>query len=331
MAMYTAFLASGHTLAQRQIKAATIRCYLRNAASFIRLFDHDMHRDARYTAGTHAFCTQVQKILTMVERYEKVPNRQEAYTLAMQKALHLRTTDLADKQPDCLVVTLFQWFGVALQGGNRRCEWCQPPSHADVSTFELSPTGEARAFTLADIEFFTSRKRALPLVDALRHPEMAHHVRVTYRWQKNSDHGQKKTYVRNTSNRACDTVGHLLKICARYARLRGMSRTDQPLAIYRAHNGVVRNITSDNVSAQMRDLARTVYDISSAAGLKKFTSHSLRVGACCILWAKGLSGEFIQRALRWRSESWKDYIRDLTVQSEQHNDAMNDTWELPAF
>jgi hypothetical protein len=249
----------------------------------------------------------------------------------MQKELHDQTRKLSKRKPDCLKVALFQWFGAALQGGNRRSEWCQTANHKTVNSFEKNSINEARAFTLGDIQFLSSRKEPIPMEKALLHRHTVYHVVLTYRWQKNNDHGQKKTYARNTKNRACDSVEHFLNICDRYIRLCGASQTDRPLAVYRHSDGTVYHITSDNVAQLMRSLARTVYNITSKTALKLWTSHSLRVGACCILWAMGCSGEFIQRNLRWRSESWKDYIRDLTVQAHQHNAAMAECWDLPTF
>ena len=332
MAMYAVYLASGHTLISRQIKAGSIGRYLHAAAEFLSLFDPQEQRDARFLDRTTTRSPYIQRVLDQVAKFEKVPDRQDAYTIAMQKALYTQTRPLAKAKPDCLKVALFQWFGAALQGGNRRCEWCQTPAQASIDTFELSPTGECRAFTLDDITFFNKKKRPLPLQDALQNFRRAHYVRVTYRWQKNGEHGLSKTYARNTSNRACDSVDHFLHICARYVRLVGMTHTDRPLAIYRAKNGTIRNITSADVASVMRALARDVYHIKNKKDAQRFSTHSLRVGACCILWAKGLSGEFIQRALRWKSESWKDYIRDLTIQSLQHNTAINEQWDsVPVY
>ena len=331
LSMYAVFLASGHTLVYRQIKSKTISLYIAAVATFLRMFDPEPHRDSRHAPYTHTCNHWLKKVYDQVSKFEKVPNRREAYTLAMQKELHNQTLELSKKKPDSKRVALFQWFGVALQGGNRRSEWCQLAQHKNIVSFELSPINQARAFTLGDVQFLTAHKQPIPMSTAIRQRHKVHHVILTYRWQKNMQHGEKKTYARNTKNRACDSVEHLLNICDRYIRLCGPSQTDRPLAVYRQSNGKIYHLTSVDVTIQMRALARTVYKITSKPALQLFTSHSLRVGACCILWAMGLSGEFIQRNLRWRSESWKDYIRDLTIQAHQHNSAMAECWDLPVY
>jgi len=332
LACYAVFLATGHTVAQRQIKASTIRNYLAASASFLQLFAGVPHRDARHDPFSHTTCQPINSVLQHVNKFEKIPDRVEPYTLAMQKALHSRINPTHLPFRDSRQTALFQWFGVALQGGNRRCEWCQLPKHRKLSTFELAPTGESRAFTLSDISFLSARMRAINLTTALRDRDSVQFAVVTYRWQKNGDHGERKTYTRNLSNTACDSVGHLLSICDRYVRLLGPSPpTDKPLAVYATSTGQVLHLTSDDATSLMRSLAKEVYDVTTPHGSRKWTCHSLRVGACCILWAMGHVGEFIQRALRWRSASWKDYIRDLTVQARAHNTAISNSWDLPAF
>ena len=328
MACYTVFLATGHTIYQRQVRATTIEKYVHNAATFVAFFDTHPHRDARKEMQSTNICDPIKKIIDQVKRFEKIPDKREAYTLAMQKELHSRMTSLPK---DCLLVALFQWFGTALQGGNRRYEWCQDRSHRTLDKFELNPCGECMAFTMADIEFMGRTKSKLTTTYALAHRNEVYHARLTYRWQKNLAHGEKKYYTRNKENTACDSVGHLLDICDRSTRLLGVSVTNRPLAVYRDANGSIYHITSTDVEITMQDLAKTVYNITAKAELKKWSCHSLRVGACCILWAKGHSGEFIQRALRWKGETWKDYVRDLLVQSNQHNATMNDVWNLPTF
>ena len=72
-----------------------------------------------------------------------------------------------------------------------------------------------------------------------------------------------------------------------------------------------------------------VYGLTKRSEIQAFSCHSLRVSVCCILYATGYSGEFIQRALRWRSEAWKTYVRDLVVVTIQHNKAMSEADTMP--
>ena len=328
MACYSVFLATGHTIYQRQVRASTIDKYLHAAATFIQFFDKYPHRDSRKEMNTTAICQPIRKVTDQVKRFENITEKREAYTLAMQKELHgqIQGCDI-----DGIDTALFEWFGKALQGGNRRYEWCQSRGRWRHTDFEKNPRGDCMAFTLNDIKFLGRGKTSMTMKYALEHLDEVYYAHVTYRWQKNGEHGLHKIYTRNERNAACDSVEHLLHICARFIRLVGADVTDRPLAIYKDATGTVRNITSDDVKHKMRQLATKVYNITNKEELSKWSSHSLRVGACCILWAKGHSAEFIQRVLRWKSESWKDYVRDLLVHSQQHNETMADVWEVPIF
>lgn len=328
MACYAVFLATGHTIYQRQVRSATIDKYLHAAATFIQFFDKYPHRDARKEKNTTSICPPVKKVVDQVKKFENISDKREAYTLAMQKEFHFQNQG---QSKDCKNVALEQWHGTALQGGNRRYEWCQSRGKWRHADFEKNPKGQCMAFTLADIKFMGHNKRRMNMEYALSHRSEVEYVQIMYRWQKNNEHGLPKVYTRNTRNAACDSVEHLLNICDRYIRLVGIDVTDMPLAIYQDTTGQIRNITSDDVKTAMRMLARKVYNITSKKELSKWSSHSLRVGACCILWAKGFSADFIQRTLRWKSESWKDYVRDLIIHSSQHNEAMADAWDVPIF
>ena len=72
----------------------------------------------------------------------------------------------------------------------------------------------------------------------------------------------------------------------------------------------------------MRSLAVETYKLTKKEDIQLFSCHSLRVGACTLLFATNYPPQFIKRVLRWRSESWQTYVRDLIVTSIQHNEAL---------
>ena len=92
---------------------------------------------------------------------------------------------------------------------------------------------------------------------------------------------------------------------------------------------MARNITADVVKTLLRELAIKTYNLTNIDEIQKFSSHSLRVGACCLLFACGYPPEFIQRVLRWKSDAWKDYVRDLIVAAIKHNLAMPQADTIP--
>ena len=92
---------------------------------------------------------------------------------------------------------------------------------------------------------------------------------------------------------------------------------------------MARNMTADVVNDLLRDLAIKTYNLTDTEEIQKFSSHSLRVGACCLLFACGYPPEFIQRVLRWKSDAWKGYVRDLVVTAIKHNMAMLQADTMP--
>lgn len=328
MALYALSLARGHTIYGKQIKLSCIKKYLQAAASFLQQFDPVHNRDPRNENHTK-ICQEIKAIYHQIDKYEKMPDRREAYTLAMHKQFY---EDIQTNSRDDLQTCLYQWFTVTLQGGNRGGEWCQKRTHHNINRVDKNPVGDTRPFTLADVTFMLAGRRVIQLADALNTPDMVEHVRVCYRWQKNFDHNQKITYTRNRARPECDSVTCFLAICERFTRL-FPGITDKPLAIYTTNKGVY-HITDDLVASQMRELAKRVYNINEEEDLRRWSTHSLRVGACCILWAKGHSAAFIQQKLRWKSETWMLYTRDLDIHARQHNDTIDDLWKnepMPTF
>ena len=78
LACYAAFLATGHTLQSKSIKAETIRKYLFEAKTFIQKFDH-LKRDTTVDEDTTKQANCISKVLQEQERFEKLKNRREPY------------------------------------------------------------------------------------------------------------------------------------------------------------------------------------------------------------------------------------------------------------
>ena len=89
------------------------------------------------------------------------------------------------------------------------------------------------------------------------------------------------------------------------------------------------NITADVVNILLRKLAVKTDDLKDLDEVQKFLSHSLQVGAYCLLFACGYLTEVIQRALCWNSEAWKGCVRDLIVTEISHNLVMLQVDTMP--
>ena len=60
----------------------------------------------------------------------------------------------------------------------------------------------------------------------------------------------------------------------------------------------------------IKGAAKGVYHLSKK-DLSRFTVHSLRVGACFMLHTAGFSADDIKFELRWRSDAFRDYLRNI--------------------
>ena len=57
--------------------------------------------------------------------------------------------------------------------------------------------------------------------------------------------------------------------------------------------------------------------------LGRFTAHSIRVTACNLLHRQGLSDRYIQTRLRWKSNTFLDYLRNTLYDAAAHTKALH--------
>ena len=109
--------------------------------------------------------------------------------------------------------------------------------------------------------------------------------------------------------------------------------TVTPLACYwDDHTHRVCAIVASDISEFMRAIASELYDlhpVKEAALLRKWSSHSLRIGACNILHAMGFSPLDIQWLLRWKSNAFMAYLRNLSGLATRQHVALDKAAEMP--
>ena len=329
LALYAVHLASGSSIQCKSIKADTIRDYLLDVARFLgRANPRDPRKIDQFS---RSLAEPINKVLQAVQKYEQVPNRQEPYTKEMWRHQQNRA---AFDSPDTLHPALRDWFGLGLHLGFRQSEWAQEGCNYLHGNFERDIFGDARSFCLNDIEFFTGYMQPVPYTEALNlPPNTITRARIRFRTQKNGQHGEQITLHRGSSSSTCSSIDCLLRITQRFIDLVG-PREDIPLAIYRDNRNDIRFITSAIITTAMRESATAVYGLhptKDAAKLKKWTPHSLRIGACNILHAMGFSDTQIQKLLRWKSDSFTRYLRHLAILAQQQSDAVASMDKFPNY
>ena len=329
--MYATHLATGSTLHFRSIKAGTIAGYLHDVASLLGRY---RSIDPRFVSATDTkLAPVIAKVLDEQKRWELVPNRREPFTLELQQQI----ASLPSIQLDlcCLDAAMANWTMCNLYAGCRGIEWAQTNcTHRTLSTFHRNRFGNAYAFTLADVQCFTTASHPLTIPhQALMNPTTVGKIKLRFEEQKNGDNGEWKLFTRNTAKPALCFVTNFMAILLRHKILTNSSPV-QPLSVYRGSDGSACNITTVDIELVIRRAAAILYNldpVKNRAQLSQWSSHSLRVGACTLLYSKGFSEMEIKYLLRWKSNAFMAYLRNLAVTSRRHNIAMNETSEIPNF
>lgn len=332
-ALYAAHLCSGEGIQLKAIRSNTVEQYLRDAAIFIKL---RAKVDPRFNIDGKTMADPIKDVLKEYKRWEKVPDRREPWTVEMQKAFDEANASLAadDHKEDTIELAIADWTALGLSTGIRRSEWAQPDTkHSDVNNPDTKEgRGIISAFLPEDWEFFDNKGGKFRGLQEAVDAGIANvsKFRVTWRVQKNGDNGQVKTYTRNDRSPAFCTINRGLRIVERYIRIVGLDSPNIPLAVYRDAELGLRLINAQQIETNMREVAIAVLNldpVKDAEGIKKFSAHSLRVGACQALYARGFSAYEIKHLLRWRSDAFMQYLRDIAWVARRQADALSDLAE----
>jgi len=325
LASYALHLSSGNSLLCRTLKSSTIKGYVRDVATFLRQCD-PQQRDFRRDSDTDKqFSVSLAKVYAEIERWEKVPNRREPFTVEMLLELRQRVAKGAD--PDGILSALADWFELGLFQGFRRTEWAQESTRSEVGTQQLDIFNDTRAFCLNDFIFETGDRRRLHGANVLQVPSTStRKAQITYRTQKNGQHGESKLVTSDQTYSAdLDGVAASIRIVNRFVRLRGSADLSTPLGLYKSQDGSVRLITDTVVELVMRDLAATIYKldpVKDKEALQRWSCHSIRVGACVILHSMGFTETQIQFLLRWKSNAFMLYLRNTSILADKQRESI---------
>jgi hypothetical protein len=326
LAIYINHLWNDNGVFHKRIKGSTIKAYIREAAGLLALSGSRIVDVRKDDQTSNSLGLVIKRMFTELDRYESAKNRREAFTVPM--------LDLAIAQaalapwPDHLHVVLADWYEVCLFTGSRKSEWAQPDErHKDLGSFYCNLFGDAYAFRMTDfrIETYNNERRSgLACLDFA--PSDAKFMWITYRMQKNGQHGEERMYTASPG-KLC-FIRAIYRIMLRFRRLVPQDHAlVNPLAVYRSTpSGPTVFVTPRVVMIHMRALAAVVHKLHpsrDSATLRLWSSHSLRVGACVVLQEAGFSSTQIQWLLRWRSQAFMDYLRNLPGLALQQSHAIN--------
>ena len=339
LAMFALHLFTGHSITCRQIKANTIRAYLRAVATFMQLFGNqqmDCHQDHPLDKSMGILLT---RIFAEIDRYDGVPHRKEPFTVEMLDfALDLAAA--LGEDPDSYVLVLADWYIVGLNAGLRKAEWAQPEDkQLDPECPELNEKEETKAFCLNDIRIETvkmGRRRHLYTGAACLkvHPNQVRKMWIKFKTQKNGEHGEERMFTRTEEDGRRCFIQAVYRILKWFVCLRGAKDVTTPLGLYVNSDGEVVLITPKVIKKHMREIASKVYSldpVKDADKLQKWSSHSIHVGACVLLHSLGYTETQLKWLLRWKSDAFMAYLRNMAGLADKQSQALNKASGMPNF
>ena len=169
------------------------------------------------TADT-AFVPVIAEVLAEQRRWESIPNRREPFTIELHNSiantLEIRSDDC------CLAAAMYNWTLCNLYAGCRSIKWAQTnPTHRPLSSFHRNRFGYAYAFTLADVQCFTTSSSPLPIEQAITFPSTVTKIKLRFEEQKNGENGEWKLFTRNRTNPPLCFVSNFMSILKRHKQL----------------------------------------------------------------------------------------------------------------
>jgi hypothetical protein len=241
------------------VKAATIEKNLLSISQFLgRFSDRDLCRES---AADASLAPCIKAVTHKLKRWENMPNCWEPFTPEMWH--HLSTTLCPVTTSDSIEAACPNWFGMGLFGGFRLAKWAQPFAHRAIGDPHLSLRNDPQAFLLGDIKF---RGKGSPLSHRLALAQglsSVERVKLTFRTQKNGNHGKTHLFVHNKGNGLC-FITCCFSAVQRFVSLIGW-HYHIPVAVYRTADGVIQHIHAAAIERVMRLCAQiqsTIYTLS---------------------------------------------------------------------
>jgi hypothetical protein len=101
--------------------------------------------------------------------------------------------------------------------------------------------------------------------------------------------------------------------------------------VYQRCKGSTRRtyITNASIDRIMKQIAKACYDLDTKQ-VGQYSTHSVRVGAAVHLHAANFSGDKIMERLRWKSNKYMVYLRNIPQLAAQQTAAIH-TIDIDAF
>lgn len=191
---------------------------------------------------------------------------------------------------------------------------------ANSGNWDKNLDGSTEAFIMEDFTFFDKNRKKYD-GDFINMVDEVEYVDICWRCQKNNQNGQKITYARNNKNILMCPVQAAINIVKRANRLKIGENTPLAVFVHITPKGKksLQCVTDSQVVVALQEAAKKVYGLTKYQEIKRFTCHSIRVGACVLLHTQGTPDTVIKLRLRWRSNYFLDYLRNMPDLAVMHS------------
>jgi hypothetical protein len=205
MAMFVVHLGMGHSLLlAKSIKSAMICKYVTEAASVI--FQRRQINQMKFPQvqlawfhpckhhGENRMAPPIQLCIGEIKRWENLSNRREPLTVDMIYHQYRKCISATPHSVDQVLYN-FEVIGIY----SRVClgEWAQTVNVRRLDQIRLNIIDSTpAAFIISDLTFYDENKYCLSLATALANSDLVYHVDVCWRFQKNGEIKQKKSFPR---------------------------------------------------------------------------------------------------------------------------------------
>ena len=324
LAAFAIHLSMGNNVYYKRLKASTIQSYINDVARIPAVYRGlDLRKDNPLDS---LMGKDLKAVIDELKRYDDIPNQREPFTPAMLLYLIAQAKDTS---PDSLETTMANWATGGLFAGLRCGEYAQTETHRKNPAHPaLNFKDETRAFCINDVRVQDTRGRHYRGARILEIDVTSiRSLWIKFRTQKNGKNGVERLFrSRAGSTTKANIVHAFYNIIERFVRLCGPDDTTTPLSVYKSAGGDVCLLTSDEITAHLRAAACAVEKLKPGKDdedIKRWSSHSLRVGACVFLHANGFSALDIKWILRWESDAYLTYLRNFAGLSDRQTEAFS--------
>lgn len=316
MANWALELLSGNNCVGTTLRSTTIKEYLHAAQALLVEGGYQLRWKNKGLPLDDGNATMTGPVMANLKRWEAVPNRREMFSDSMHEEFY----QIAKANgPYSMERAFYDWLALGRYTGFRLSEWAQTRK----TSFEPINTENPDPKAMRDGDFLFFDKVGKLLDKTRNNYEKIYRLDVTWRHQKNGQHMEKISFWRDDMDSRWCPVRAAWRICMRARELN--QDTSRPLGIYLdAKRRKVVYLNSTEVEKHIRQVAKKCTGITDDKVINKmFGLHSIRVTACNELARLGVPDSFIKRRLRWRSETFLDYLRNNVHTAQRHNLSLN--------